>query len=68
MVPKIDEEQVPVIALAMDPSRKADRLADVGKAKCGTIVGAIGVHEEIDPSAENVMEKVAPRFTVVKAL
>jgi hypothetical protein len=25
------------------------------------------VHEEVDPSAENVVEKVAPRFTVVKA-
>jgi hypothetical protein len=28
----------------VDPTRKADRLADVGEAQFGAIVGAVGVH------------------------
>jgi hypothetical protein len=32
MVAKIDKEQVAMVAFAMDPSRKPDRLADVRKA------------------------------------
>jgi len=34
-----------VIALAVDPSRQLDPLADVALAKLAAIVGAIGVHE-----------------------
>jgi hypothetical protein len=47
MIAQVDEQQVPVIALAMDPSRKADRFADVAQAQVGAGMGAIGVHDEI---------------------
>mgnify|MGYP006150839021 CR=1 FL=1 len=44
MVAQVDEQHAAVIALAMDPARQADGLADIGGAKLGASVGAIGVH------------------------
>jgi hypothetical protein len=55
-----------VVALAMHPTRQADRLADVAKAKRSAIVGTIGVHREVVPSEENCGEKRAPRFKAGK--
>jgi hypothetical protein len=63
MVTQIDEQQVAVVALAMDPSRQADRFADVAEAQLGAAVGAIGVHNQVGSFGENFVEKVAPRFT-----
>jgi hypothetical protein len=67
MVSQIDEQQMAVIAPAVDPAREADRLADVGEPQLGAGVGAIGVHQEVDLSAENCGEKRAPRFDAGKA-
>ena len=44
MVAQIDEQQPAMVALAMHPSRDADRLADLFGAKLAAIMGAIGVH------------------------
>jgi hypothetical protein len=62
MITQIDEQQVPVVALAVDPSRNADSLADVRCAELPAIVGAIGVHDQIGSQAENCGGKPAPRF------
>ena len=45
MVAQIDKQQIAVIALAMDPAGQTDFLADVRRAKFGTIMGAICVHD-----------------------
>ena len=63
MIAKIDKQQMSMIALAIDPTREPDRSADVAKAQLGAGVGAIGMHREVDPLAQNVVEKAAPRFT-----
>ena len=47
MVAQIDEQHAAMIALAVDPAGQADGLADVGGAKRGAVVGAIGVHDRI---------------------
>jgi hypothetical protein len=52
-----------MIALAMDPSRQAHRFADIAQAKFGAGMGTIGVHDEVDPLAADVLEKRGPRFT-----
>ncbi len=44
MVTQIDEQQIAVIALTVDPTRQADGLADLRLAELGAVVGAIGVH------------------------
>jgi hypothetical protein len=63
MVAKVDEQQMAVIALAMHPPRKANRLADIVEAQLRAVVGAIGVHDEFGSArAENCGEKRAPRF------
>jgi hypothetical protein len=67
MVAQVDEQQMPVVALAMDPTRKADRFAYVAEAQRRAIVGTVGVHREVDLSAENVVEKRAPRFTAANS-
>jgi AMMECR1 domain-containing protein len=41
----------------MDPSRKADCFADITDAQSSAAMGTIGVHEEFDPLAENVVKK-----------
>ena len=46
MVAQVDEQQLAVIALAVDPAGQADGFADVAFAKVGAAVGAIGVHAE----------------------
>jgi hypothetical protein len=51
----------------MDPTRKPDRFADVAGAQLGAGVGTIGVHEEVDLSAENGVGKAAPRFTAANS-
>jgi hypothetical protein len=66
VVAQVYEEQMTVIALAMDPSRKADRFADVAEAKLGAAMGSIGVHDDRLCSSGNFVEKVAPRFNAGK--
>ena len=46
MVAQIDEQQIAVVALAMDPARELDPLADMGRAELSAIVGTIGVHDQ----------------------
>src|SRR5205085_12006166 len=44
MIAQIDEQQMAVVALAMNPSRQADGLANVLGAQLGAGMGAVGVH------------------------
>ena len=44
MVAQVDKQQIAVIALAVNPARQADLLANIGSAKRGATVGAICVH------------------------
>jgi hypothetical protein len=44
VVAKVDKQHPAMIALAVDPARQADFLADVGGAKLGAMVGTVGVH------------------------
>ena len=44
MVAQIDEQQLPVITLAVHPAGQAHRLADMGGAQLAAVVGAIGMH------------------------
>jgi hypothetical protein len=44
MVAKVDEQHATMVALAMYPPGQADGRPDVGSAKVGASVGAIGVH------------------------
>jgi hypothetical protein len=67
VVAQVDEQQLAVIALAMNPARQADRLADVACAQRGAGMGTIGVHQEVGLLAENAVENGAPRFTGGKA-
>ena len=42
VVAQVDEQQVAVVALAVDPAGEADRLAGVGEAQRAAGMGAIG--------------------------
>jgi hypothetical protein len=44
VVPEVDEEEVAVVALAMDPAGQPDGLADLRKAQLAAVMGPIGVH------------------------
>ena len=44
VVAQVDEQQLAVIALAVDPPGQPDLLADVGRAQLAAVVGAIGMH------------------------
>ena len=44
VVAQIDEQQLPVIALAVHPAGQAHRLADLVGAQLAAVVGAIGMH------------------------
>jgi len=44
MVAQIDEEQLPVVALAMDPAREPDGRAGIGEAELAARMGSVGVH------------------------
>jgi hypothetical protein len=66
MIAKIDEQQMPMVALAVDPSGQADRFADIALAKRGTVMGSIGVHDQVGPLAADVRENRGPRFTGAK--
>jgi hypothetical protein len=46
MVAQVDEEQVPVVALAVDPAGKADRLAGMFRAQLPAGMGAVRMHGE----------------------
>ena len=46
MIAQIDEQQLAVVALAVDPARQADGFANIGGAQRGAIMGAVGVHVE----------------------
>ena len=45
MIPQIDEKQVAVVALAVQPSRQTDGLADMVWAQLAASVAAVGIHE-----------------------
>jgi hypothetical protein len=47
MVTQIDEQEMPMIALAVDPARETDRLADVVETQLCAIVGTVGVHGRV---------------------
>jgi hypothetical protein len=51
MVAQIDEQEIAVVALAVDPAGKADGLADMVAAQLAARVGTIGVHESGFPEA-----------------
>ena len=44
MVAQVDEQQIAMVALAMDPARQADGLAGLFGAELAAGVGAVGVH------------------------
>jgi hypothetical protein len=44
MIAQVDEDEIAMIALAMDPSRDADGLSGMGGAQRAASVSAIGVH------------------------
>ncbi len=46
MVAQIDEDQIAMIALAMDPAGEPDLLADIGQSERAASVRAVGVHGE----------------------
>ena len=47
MIPQVDEQQMPMVALAMHPARKANGLADIAATQFGAVMGTIGVHDEV---------------------
>src|SRR5690606_15521672 len=51
MVAKVDEQQVAVVALAMDPAGKSGGLPLVGQPEFATGVGPVGMHG-LNTSAE----------------
>jgi hypothetical protein len=46
MVPEIDEDQIAMIALAMDPAGEPGRMADIGQSERAAGVRAVGMHGE----------------------
>ena len=46
MIAQVNEQQMAVVALAVDPAREADGFTDIGDAQLGAAMGAIGVHLE----------------------
>ena len=44
MVPEVDEQEAAMVADAVRPAGKPDRLADIGLAEGGTGVAAVAVH------------------------
>ena len=38
MIPKVDKDKLSMVALAVDPPRQADRLADIGLDKFAAIM------------------------------
>jgi hypothetical protein len=46
MVAQVDEQQVAVVALAMDPAGKPHPRADVGGAQLAASMGPVGVHND----------------------
>ena len=44
MVAQVDEQHAAMVALAMDPARQADGLADIGGSQGAAGMGAIGMH------------------------
>ena len=57
MIAQVDEQQVPVIALSMHPSRKPDRFADIAQTQGGAGMGTIGVHREMGPFSRKLWRK-----------
>jgi hypothetical protein len=64
MITQVYEEQMAVIALAVDPARKTYGFADVAGAQLGAGMCTVGVHAEVRARCA-VMggKKRAPRFT-----
>jgi hypothetical protein len=69
MVAQIDEEKVAVIALAVNPARKPDRSAVVGKAQLAAGMRAIGVHGAIpgEPAARGIFAAVLSSWTAIES-
>jgi hypothetical protein len=66
VIAQVDEQQMAVVALSVDPSRQADRFADIAETQVSTAMGTIGVHDQFARWAENCGEKGAPRFDAGK--
>ena len=47
VIAQVDEQQIAVIALAVDPAGEAHRAAGIGKAELAAVMGSIGVHGTI---------------------
>jgi hypothetical protein len=47
VVAEIDEKEATMVALAMNPPRKADNLVFMGKAELATGMGTIRMHDKI---------------------
>jgi hypothetical protein len=62
MIAQVDEQQVAVVAPAVNPARKADGRADVGSAELAAMMGAIKVHLP----ADNDVRKFAAALTGAK--
>jgi len=70
VIAKIDEQHVRMLAGAVNPSRKADFLTNIGGAKVCAGVRAIGVHRQYSCEMGQFAGKLAlsvPRGTFVKA-
>jgi hypothetical protein len=67
MIAQVNEQQMAMVALAMDPARQANGLANIAGAQSSAIMGTVGVHEDQGSLGENCGEKRAPRFNAGKA-
>ena len=47
VVAQVDEQQIAVVALAVDPAGEPHRAAGIGKAELAAVMGSIGVHGTI---------------------
>jgi hypothetical protein len=46
MIAQVDEHEITMIPLSVDPARNADDLSDMGRARFGAGVGAVCVHDD----------------------
>jgi hypothetical protein len=47
VIAQVDEQQIAVIALAVDPAGEPHRRAGIGKAELAAVMGSISVHGTI---------------------
>ncbi len=68
MVAQIDEQEVAMVALAVNPAREPDSLADMRGAQLAAIVGAIGMHVRTTFERNICGKSEAERFAPARAL